>query len=279
MRTLLALTVAACLSLAAADSGDEPAARVDLTLDALLASFPNDAPEKPAPLQVYNHTYRFHLRDVGGDAQSRTAVTGLYTRDTKNGRFRWNDVTIAGGGAEGELPEGAPLAVMEDFEYSLSAEIADESLYERFPGTDLRDLIKSMVWDGMMIELVDMTLDEMEALPLHEFAAVGSWEDVDVEMADWGKLTMRDLRIKWSGVTVMHDEPCAVAFYMSFANPVDAEPTRGRSCYWGQFWVSLEDREVECLTLNEDVVLEMPMLGDLKQVLNFQREVEFEKRS
>ncbi|MBD3366890.1 MAG: hypothetical protein GF405_01795 [Candidatus Eisenbacteria bacterium] len=275
MRTILMLTVLAGLALAGPTGKTENA---DMSgLEAYLVSFPASPTADPDPVQVYELTYSFHLRDVDGAPQTRTAVTGRYTRDTENGRFRWNDVSIAGAGADGELPEPTPLTIMEDFEYGLSAEIAEESLYERFPKSDLKDLIKTMVWDGMMIELVDMSLNETDSLPLHEFSLVGSWEDVDVQMADWGKLTMKDLRVKWSGVTVMHGEPCAVAFYMSFANPVDADPARGRSCYWGQFWVSLVDREIECLTLNEDVVLEVAMLGDFKRILNFQREVEFEK--
>jgi len=279
MRTLLVLTALGTLLLAVVAQATPESTPPVSGLDALLTAFPFASPSRPADVQTYELTYHFHLRDVAGAVQSRTAVMGTYTRHTGEGRFRWNDVSISGGGAEGELPPPTPLTVMEGFEYALSGEIARESLYERFPDSDLRDLIKSMVWDGMMIELVDMTLNETESLPLHEFAAVGSWQDVDVQMGAWGKLKMKDLRIKWSGVTVMHGEPCAVALYQSFSNPVDADPARGRSCYWGQFWVSLKDREIECLTLNEDVVLEVPMIGDLRRVLNFQREVEFEKTS
>ncbi|MBD3349316.1 MAG: hypothetical protein GF400_09015 [Candidatus Eisenbacteria bacterium] len=255
--------------------GHAPAPRAG-GLDAHLDAFPGEPARAPGTPQTYSLDYGLHVRDVSGVVQSRTQVRGEYTRKLEGDRFRWNAVTIAGGG-EGVLSDPAPLAIMEGFEYGLSEEIVDESLYECFPGNDLRDLAKTMVWDGMMLELVDMTLDAVGPMPLNEFVPVETFEGFEVAMCDWGKLEMRDLRLKWSGVSMMHGEPCGVALYQSFANPVDAEPTRGRSCYWGQFWVSLEDREIECLTLNEDVVLETPVVGGPASLLNIQREVRFEK--
>ena len=289
MRVILILTALAVLLLPSAapvagtvatNESPRPTMTTATTNDIsdLLGSFPPKDVASERTEQIFELTYHFYLRDAVGATQARTVVTGDYSR-LPEGRFRWNNVTIAGGSAEGPLSPATPLQVMEDFGYGLSEEIVDESLYERFPGSDLRDLVKTMVWDGMMLELVDMTLDASDALPLHEFAEVTGYEDFDVQMCDWGKLTMRDLRVKWSGVTMMHGEPCAVALYQSFSNPVDAGPVSGRSCYWGQFWISLEDREIERLTLNEDILLETPSLGGATRVLNIQREVDFEKRT
>jgi len=193
--------------------------------------------------------------------------------------MRWNDVWMAAGGPDAELPPGTPLEVMEGFEYGLSEKIIDELLYERFPNEDVKHLAKTMVWDGMMIEAFDLLSGDFAALPPNEFRRVHEYEDFDVRMGDWGSIKMRDMRVKWSGVSMMHGEPCAVVLYQSFSNPVDAGPVRGRSCYWGQFWVSHEDGEIECLTLNEDVVLEVPTGSGSTAVLNVQREVSFEKTS
>jgi hypothetical protein len=130
-----------------------------------------------------------------------------------------------------------------------------------------------------MVETFDLLRSSFESLPPNEFARVDEFEDFDVQMGDWGNLKMRDLRVKWSGVAMMHGEPCAVVLYQSFSNPVIAGPIRGRSCYWGQFWLSREDGEIECLTLNEDVILDVPTGAGSSEILNMQREVRFEKVS
>ncbi len=190
--------------------------------------------------------------------------------------------TPASSGAAGaEEPDspGQPLEVMEGFQYGLSEEIVQESFFERFPKNDLRDVVKTMVWDGMLIQMFEMMLPGFESLPLNEFHPVPEYEGFTVEMCDWGAIEMRDLRLKWTGSSTMHGETCAVVLFQSFANPVDAPGIRGRSCYWGQVWVSLDDWEIECLTMNEDIVLEIPMGDAGNHIMNMQRDVRFEKTS
>ncbi len=250
------------------------------SIEGYLRAFPSAVPNGSGEPQTYRLDYHLFNRDVTGATQSRTHITGVYTRRLEDGRMRWNDVEIAGAvGPDAALPPGVPLAAMEGFEYGLNEEIVRESLYERFTDEDIKHLAKSMVWDGAMVEMLDLLLVTFGALRPNEFARVAELEDFDVQMGDWGSLKMRDLRVKWSGVSVMNGEPCAIVLYQSFSNPVDAGPVKGRSCYWGQFWVSCEDGEIECLTLNEDVILEMPTGADSSTLLNMQREVGFEKTS
>ena len=261
-------------------AGMSPAVERAEWIEDYLGAFPAAVSDGSGEPQSYRLEYHLFNRDVTGATRNRIHVTGVYTRSLEDGRMRWNDVEIAGAvGPDAALPPGAPLAAMEGFEYGLSEEIVQESLYERFTDEDTRQLAKSMVWDGAMVEMFDLLLETFGLLRPNEFARVAELEDFDVQMGSWGSLKMRDLRVKWSGVSVMNGEPCAVVLYQSFSNPVDAGPVRGRSCYWGQFWLSCEDGEIECLTLNEDVILEMPTGADSSALLNVQREVRFEKTS
>jgi hypothetical protein len=243
-----------------------------------LAAFPGAG--TGAGPQTYRLEYDLYNRDVTGATQNRIHITGSYTRELEDSRMRWNDVVIAGAvGPEPQLPQGTPLALMEGFEYGLGLEIIEEPLYERFTDPSVKHLAKSLVWDGAMIEMFDLLLGSLAGLRPNEFSRVDEFEDFDIQMGDWGTLKMRDLRVKWSGVSMMHGEPCAVVLYQSFSNPVDAGSMKGRSCYWGQFWLSREDGEIECLTLNEDVILDMPTGQATSTILNMQREVRFEKVS
>ena len=54
---------------------------------------------------------------------------------------------------------------------------------------------------------------------------------------------------------------------------VRTEARYTRSLYWGHVWIALDDGDVVCLTLNEDVLL----AGDDNKATDLQREVEFRK--
>jgi hypothetical protein len=251
-----------------------------LSIEDYLAAFPSRSSAADCGPQTYRLEYDLHNRGVTGVTQNKIHITGTYTRRLEDGRMRWSDVEIAGAaGPDAETPPGAPLAEMEGFEYGLGLEIVQEPLYERFTDENIRQLAKTMVWDGAMVEAFDLLLASFAGLRPNEFARVEEFEDFDVQMGDWGSIKMRGLRVKWSGVSVMHGEPCVVVLYQSFSNPVDAGHVKGRSCYWGQFWLSRDDGEIECLTLNEDVILDMPTGAGSSTLLNMQREVRFEKVS
>jgi hypothetical protein len=53
---------------------------------------------------------------------------------------------------------------------------------------------------------------------------------------------------------------------------------QGRSHYWGEIWLSLEDKQIEYATLYEDVLLEFKLPGQQsKQFVNPFRQATFEK--
>ena len=223
---------------------------------------------------TYELDYRYFYRDAFGNTLSTIRTEANYTRLLDDGFVRWNGVRIFPGG----VSDGTVLGVMEGFCYVVSEDIVKESLYDRFPDTDLKHLIKTMVWDGVMINVFDSLIGGLEALGLNEFRTVTEFEDFDVQMCDWGKIKMRNLRIKWLGISRMNDELCILIHYNSFANPVSAPFMKGRSLYWGQVWISMDDRDVECLTLNEDVILNTDgSTGSGNGIMNIQREVRFQK--
>lgn len=271
---LLAVSGAGTAACSERASGATAAQDVRAHLETFPASPPTASPEP----QTYRLDYRLHNRDITGATMSSTLVLADYTRAPGADRFTWNNVSVAT--ASGEAPPEPPgqsLDIMEDFSYGLSEEIIREPMYDRFPSGDLRDLVKTMVWDGMLIEMFDMLLPGFGELTLNEFHEASEYQNVEIEMGDWGSLLMRDLQLKWSGMSEVNGEPCAIVLFQSFSNPVDAAGIRGRSCYWGQVWISAEDSQIECLTMNEDVILEIPTGEDASTVLNLQRQVRFDR--
>jgi hypothetical protein len=70
--------------------------------------------------------------------------------------------------------------------------------------------------------------------------------------------------------------------YESLFNPLDintpAMQMKGRTNYWGNIWVSLEDKQIEHATLYEDGLMEMLFAGQSeKTLINVFREITFQK--
>ena len=242
----------------------------------------------PADLQIpdadsldYHVTSTIHVRGVGGDVRSKVQLAADLSRLTKGDevRCRWNNVRVAApSDPSGPFSEGVLLDYMEDFSYTLSERIMHEDFYQHIPEGDLKHLLKTLIWDAATLEPVFW--DYFAALKLNEDHLAGRFDKVHLKMANWGTLRMRDLKITWIGVSKMNDEPCALLQYRSFANPVESSGMNieGRSLYWGCIWVSLDDKQVEYLTLFEDVIMEMPVPSvPGKRITNLQREVTIER--
>ncbi len=272
--TITAVTAGLLVALSGMTAAGEPVESPDdgLSVFPLAPSMEESSP------QTYRLEYDVFTRDIVGSMLNSVHVTGNYHRNPADGRMRWSGVEIAGSADDGARPAaGAPLGAMEGFEYGLGMEMVEEATFERFENEDLRHVVKTMVWDAAWIEAFALLRDTFKDLKPNQFVRIDEYQDFDVRMGEWGSLRMRDLQMKWTGISKMHGERCAVVFYQSFSNPVDGGAIRGRSCYWGQFWLSSVDGDIEYLTFNEDVILEMPVGPETTTVLNMQREARFEK--
>ena len=247
----------------------------------LLSSLPTDlAFEGTVPLK-YRVTSILHNRGIGGDIRNKVQLTAEFTRSVEDGDVscRWNNVQVAApSDPANSFPPGTLLDYMEGFGYSLSEGIMEEHLYRHIPDGDLKHLLKTLVWDAATLEPVFW--DHFDEFQLNRDYIVPGFEDITLAMGNWGVLRMKDLKMRWMGISEVNGEVCALLLYRSLANPVQYSAmmgTNGRSLYWGNIWVSLEDKQIEYFTMVEDVFLEMPIPGEsAKRVMNLQREVTFE---
>lgn len=247
----------------------------------LLSSLPTDLEFKGTVPLKYRVTSIFHNRGIGGDIRSKVRLTAYFTRSVEDGdvNCRWNNVQVSAPSDPADpFPLGTLLNYMEDFGYPLSEDIMSERLYRHIPNGDLKHLLKTLVWDAATLEPVFW--DHFDEFQLNQDYIVPNFEDITIAMGNWGALRMRDLKMRWMGISEVNDEVCALLLYRSLANPVQygaMTGTNGRSLYWGNIWVSLADKQVEYFTMIEDVFLEMPMPGEsAKRVMNLQRETTFE---
>ena len=165
---------------------------------------------------------------------------------------------------------------MEGFTYKSPNDIAKPDFFSRLPTDETRHLLRTTVWDVVALEA--FAWREFDNLELNKWVKSSEFENLDVQMADWGSLKMKNLKLKWTGISKIRDEPCAVIHYYSFVNPVKSPGFRGRSLYWGDILISLHDKQIEQATMNEDVIMEISTASKSeKKFINIQREVSFEK--
>jgi hypothetical protein len=242
----------------------------------LSSSLPSDLMLKENVPQKYRLTTTWYNRDINGKATGKFIINGEYTRALENHLVRWNRVNIQ----VFENPEASGSDTlfqewMEGFSYRSPEDIATPDLFRNFPADESAHLLRTLIWDAVAFETFAWTF--FDKLSLNKTLTPAEMDDFTVQMADWGTIRMKDLRLTWVGISEMNGETCALIHYESFMNPVRSLGINGRSLYWGMVWVSLEDKQIEYATLNEDVTMEVVASSQSGKFLNIQRDVEFHK--
>ena len=71
----------------------------------------------------------------------------------------------------------------------------------------------------------------------------------------------------------MNNEVCAIIKYSVMNNPLqldfDNVTVSGRSHYWGEIYVSLSDKQIEYVTLLEDVITNVRIEGQAENILGY----------
>lgn len=250
------------------------------TLEECFSIVPGELTLREDEPQAYVLTTQWHNRDLYGNLTDEYIITGGYTRALEDGLVRWKNVYIIFPHDSEETPADSVFQEsVEGWSYKSPEDIASAGFFDRLPSDESQHLLRTLIWDAVVFETFAWTY--FDKLELNETVEASEFEDFTAQMADWGKLVMKDLRLTWTGITKLNGEACAVIDYRSWANPVDSSSilmsVKGRSLYWGEIWISLEDKQIERATMNEDVIMEMISGHAAPKYQNMQREVTFEK--
>ncbi|HWP42840.1 MAG TPA: hypothetical protein VNO14_06375, partial [Blastocatellia bacterium] len=208
--------------------------------------------------------------DTLGRPLGKERVSGEYVRALPDGKVRWNNVRIAKASSfDQPFPEGELQRYMEGFTYSLPrrGDMLEKEFFKGFPEAEIKT--KNLVWDMHMIE--EFSWDYFDKLELNKPYTLNSQPE-DVPLAGAGTFQNRRIELTWVGLSKRNDEICALIQYRTFMNRFTTSmgnmSFKGRSHYWGDMWVSLEDKQIEYATLFEDVLVEfnLPGQGGKQQV-------------
>jgi hypothetical protein len=267
------------LLLAMCASGQRPASRVGSN-DDHLSSLPRSLALQENGPHKYLFTCDYYYLDTLGNLTRKERVTGEYTRGLAEGKARWNNVRIAAArGFEDRFPEGEPLKYMEGFTYS-AADPSSMFKGDSFPGFPAVEVkAKNLVWDTIGFE--NFAWHYFDKLELNTVYRTQSHPE-DVPLAGGGTFQNHQIELVWMGISKRNGRTCALIQYRAFFNKLSLSvgnmDFQGRSHYWGDIWVSLEDKQIEYATLFEDVLLQFKLPGQqAKQLMNPFREATFEK--
>jgi len=207
-------------------------------------------------------------------------VTGEYTRGLPEGKARWNNVRIAAAkGFEDGFPQGELQKYMEGFTYdaSGSSRMFTSESFPGFPPVEVK--AKNLVWDTVGFE--NFAWNYFDKLELNSVYRTQSHPE-DVPLAGGGTFQNHQIELVWTGISKRNGRICALFQYRAFFNKLSLSVGnmnfQGRSHYWGDIWVSLEDKQIEYATLYEDVLLEFKLPGQqARQSMNPFRQATFEK--
>lgn len=279
MRVKTGWTCLLAVLVSAAASGQN-----DCKTDQYLESLPSGLELKETTPQKYLMTVVYYNKDIYGKFFSKVQVSGEYTRGLNNGAVKWNNVRIAESNQEdGLFPEGSKQEYMENFSYIPSEDMMNASEFQEFPANNPWVFhMKNLVWDMMGFEGFAWAI--FDSLKLNQFY---SWQNINgkVDLSGEGYFENKDIKILLAGITKLNGEICAVVQFLAMNNPleIDTEMSgmklafKGRSHYWGNVLVSLEDKQIEQAIMFEDVVMKMNIPGIQEGISNAIRELTVEK--
>ena len=235
-------------------------------------NLPHGTAVKDSGPRTYRLIVDYNTANTKGEVIYPQRLTGEYTRGLPGGDAMWTNVTqanAAGATASFDAPQRS--AFMEGFRYRNDPAITMKpDFFKGFPPSAVMQ--RNLVWDTGMLEMFGQNF--FDKLKLNQRYQILSNQDVNIP--DVGTFHNHNVVLEWIGRSRRNGQECALITYQAFFNPVQIATAgmtlTGRSDYWGEIWVSIETKQIEHGTLNENVVGEMKLPGqDTAQVVNIFR--------
>ncbi len=259
-----------------------PVSTQDKPVDYYLNIDPSTILSKNMEKQLYNVSLKWQNLDaLNGDSFNCNVVYAVHSVDGSRNEASWDDVRMAQISDFNDKPQNTVnLSALDGFSYGINnLDFLGESFYNELP-SDLIDLARWLVSDA--IQMQGMVWYFIDSLEFNRELSPVMLEDYDIVFENWVKFTSRYQKLKWSAITKHNEEICAVINFQSAYNPVQAKTDdisfKGRSLYYGEIWVSLQDKQVEDALMLEDVVMNLEgSMFPQKQLIDLQREIVFDR--
>jgi len=197
--------------------------------------------------QKYKMTAVYTNRDLYGNFTGKTKVSGDYTMGLPGDSAMWENVYIANSNSFSDpFPQGTKQEYMENLKYFSSSKMLDKESFKNFPSTAETVYARNLVWDMMMIE--GFAWKHTDSLRLNRYYIIHP-QSAPFDMGGIGKYSHDNIQIRWTGISEMNNEICAIIEYRAVDNlleiNMDQIKGKGTEQYWGTTWVSLKSGIIE----------------------------------
>ena len=230
--------------------------------------------------QKYKMTAVYTNRDLYGNFTGKTRVSGDYTMGLTGDSAMWENVYIANSNSFSDpFPQGTKQEYMENLKYFSSSKMLDKESFKNFPSTAETVYARNLVWDMMMIE--GFAWKHTDSLRLNRYYIIHP-QSAPFDMGGIGKYSHDNIQIRWTGISEMNNEICAIIEYRAVDNlleiNMDQIKGKGTEQYWGTTWVSLKSGIIEYADTYSGTIQELQVKGmDNKFLAKTIREIKVEK--
>ena len=244
---------------------------------------PSDIKSQNSEIQKYDVTLKWQNLDaISGNKINCNAVKATYIVGLDNDYVGWNNVSLAQIDNFNQTQyKSTDLPAFNDFTYkAMDTTFLSEEFYKNIP-VEQRDLAKWLVSDA--VQMQGLAWYVFDSLEFNKVFVPKLLENYDVKFEDWVTFTSRYQKLIWSGISKHNGEICAIVKFESYYNPIRIEnaqmSVKGRALYYGEMWISLEDKQVEYTSMVEDDIFKLrsSMFPD-EQLIDLQREIVFNKQ-
>jgi hypothetical protein len=252
------------------------------TIENYFSKLPSEIENKNSEFQEYRVTLKWQNLDaINSSLFDCNAVQAVYKCGLDNGFVSWHDVYISSiENFQQPIGVGNKLNTFDGFTYQpLSDDFLKEGFYKKI-NAEQRDLAQWLVSDAMqMHEIGTMFFD---SLTFNKEFYPSLMNNYNIQFENGVLFKSKYQKLIWTGISEYNDEICAIVKFESLYNPLEMDTPdmslKGRSLYWGEFRISLEDKQVEYVAMVEDVIFKLKSAAfPQEQLVDLQREVTFNK--
>lgn len=216
----------------------------------------------------YLMTTDYYDYDLESNFLKKQRLTGVITY--KGDSAQWRDVYSAESTVlNAELSRGERQDFMQLFTYKPGDHVLTPEFFQsHLPEANTFHM--NLIWDALGFEA--LAYGHWNLLKLNEeFSATNM--NAEMTIANIGTFENKDIKLTWLGITEMNNEICAILKYSVMNNPLKLEietmSLQGRSHYWGEIYVSLADKQIEYVTLTEDVLMDVKFVGQEDDLIGY----------
>jgi hypothetical protein len=230
--------------------------------------------------QKYRMTAIYTNRDLYGNFTGKMKIAGDYTTGLPGDSVKWENVFISSSNNFSDpFPVGIKQDYMENMKYVPSSRMLEKDSFKNFPQKTESVFAKNLVWDMMMIE--EFAWEYIDSLKLNKYFIIYP-KAASFEMGGVGIYSHNNIQIRWTGISEMNNELCAIIEYRAVDNlleiNMDQIKSKGTEQYWGTTWVSLKTGLIEFADTYSGTIQEIQVKGfDNKFLAKTIREIRVDK--